>query len=147
VPFTGPAGMVLNHIIKYTELPFEYLITYSVLCRPQTIVYLSSEAEAELYAELKAGEDYEIYDHDRDPSPSEIEACKPHIDELINDFDPHGIVHLGHIAKRYKTSLPTVELTDPTSISRLEYKLQTVRKQSFKLQKFLKTLYVSNNQT
>jgi uracil-DNA glycosylase len=147
VPFVGPAGTVLDRIITATHTQFQFLITNTVLCRPQTIVYLSSEAEDTPLGELCYGEDYEIQDKNRDPDQNEMRLCRPHIDELAKDFQPHGVVYLGKVAKFYPTKLPTVELYHPAYILRLEYKLQTLLLEAQKLSKFIKTLNVPSTQT
>lgn len=144
VPSIGPAGKILDKTIDYCfnsfSAQFEYTITNLVSCRPQTIVYLSTEAEEYDFNELIAGEDYEIYDHNRDPTPQEIEACRPHIEEIKIDFNPHGIVYLGKVALAYKTRLPYLELLHPAYIARLECKLQQVLSQSEKLASFVHRL-------
>ena len=144
VPFVGHSGRILDKTIEYTvhsfHAPFSYLITNTVCCRPQTIEYLSTEIEDSPLEELHYGEDYEIYDYNRDPSPQEMAACRPHIDELVEDYSPHGIVYVGKVAKSYLTRLPTVELLHPAYIARLEAKLQTVLKEATKLSRFIHRL-------
>jgi len=148
VPFVGPAGNILDKIIGYVTVPFSYLITNTVSCRPQTIVYLSTETEDHPLEELQEGSDYEIVDHNREPTSPEIEACRPHIDELFNDYQPHGIVYLGKVAKAYKAptnpltrrKTPTLELIHPAAITRLEFKLQKVKLEAQKLTQFLTKL-------
>lgn len=140
VPFIGPAGQVLNFILKDVEAPFTYLITNTVNCRPYTIVYLSQEAEDVDFDLLIEGEDYEIQDPNRDPTPQEATACRSHIDELVIDFEPTAIVYLGKIAQQYPTRLPTLSLLHPAYIARMEYKLQTVREQALLLTRFIQGL-------
>ena len=143
-PFVGPAGNILNKTIDYCftsfSAQFQYIITNTVSCRPQTIVFLSSEAETYDFEELIPGEDYEIYDYNRDPTPQEMAACKPHIDDLVEELQPHGIVYLGKIATSYKTKLPSIELLHPAYIARLECKLQQVLGQAEKLSNFVHKL-------
>lgn len=98
------------------------------------------ETEAPDITQLHEGEDYEIHELNREPQKAEMEQCRPHIDEIIEDFKPHGIVYLGEVAKNYKTKLPTLELYHPAYISRMEYKLLTVYKQSHKLELFVERL-------
>lgn len=102
------------------------------------------EDEAPDITKLKEGEDYEIHEMNREPQLPEIEACKSHIDEIIQDFQPHGIVYLGEVAKSYKTNLPNLSLYHPAYIARLEYKLLTVNKQSRKLELFIERLADAN---
>ncbi len=144
VPFIGPAGNILNKTIDYCFLSFHaqfsYVITNTVNCRPQTVLFLSTEAEEWDFNTLVPGEDYEVYDHNRDPTPQEIEACRPHIDEIASDFRPHGIIYLGRVATSYKSPLPSLELLHPVYIARLECKLQTVLTQAEKLSRFVHRL-------
>ena len=191
VPFIGPSGNVLKHLFSYTTHPFSYLITNTVSCRPQTVVYLSTEAEnCELpnqtkvnkhdtdssssatnfdlltkatsnqsvlsaFEELIPYEDYEIDDYNREPTSKEIEACKPHIEELQRDYSPHGIVYLGNVARSYRPispsehkepnsqfQVPTLSLLHPAYIVRLEYKVQTLRKEAHKLSGFIRSLHI-----
>lgn len=102
------------------------------------------EDEAPDITKLKEGDDYEIHEMNREPQLPEIEACKSHIDEIIQDFQPHGIVYLGEVAKSYKTNLPNLSLYHPAYIARLEYKLLTVNKQSRKLELFIERLADAN---
>jgi len=61
-------------------------------------------------------EDYELYDWNREPVKSEINACRPHIDELLESFQPHGVVYLGKVAESYenpKYLVPLHALSEP----------------------------------
>lgn len=141
VPFIGPAGNVLNHLIDYVPHQFQYLITNIVSCRPCSIVFLSQEAENDHdFNDLVPDEDYEVYDHNREPSNEEIASCAPHVTELIEDYKPHGVVYLGKVARKFPTHLPACELLHPAYIVRLERKLQTVLDQSQKLSRFVERL-------
>ena len=144
LPYMGQPGNILSKTIGYTfqsfHQPFSYVLTYTVCCRPQTIVFLSTEAEEYDFDTLKPEEDYEIYDYNRTPTSQEIAACQPHIDELASDFKPHGIVYLGKVATAYKCPTPTLELLNPSYIAHLEAKLQTVLMQAEKLARFVQHL-------
>lgn len=113
-------------------------------------------------------EDYELYDWNREPTPGEIEACKPHVDEIVEDFNPDGIVYLGKVATSYKNPvkavpiekldltihrrlkrinadfaevpIPTLELYHPAYIARMEYKLLTLKQEARKLDNFVEKL-------
>lgn len=94
------------------------------------------------------GLDYEIENKNRDPVAAEIEACSPHIDELVEHWNPHGIVYLGKLAKSYhpkklpnQPSIPTLSLYHPAYILRMEYKLLTVLREARKLDLFLEKLH------
>lgn len=147
-PFVGTAGRILEQTIKHCRIQFKYLITNTVCCRPVDIIYLDAPSDnpedvARLNKEfhsLQEGEDYELHSWNRDPSPPEIEACRPHIDELVSSWEPHGVVYLGKIAQSYKTSLPRISLLHPAYIARMEYKLGTVIDESHKLEKFILNL-------
>lgn len=95
-------------------------------------------------SELEYGSDYEIIDKNRDPSKAEIDACSPHIDELITETSPNGIVFLGQVAAKYKSRMkqriPTLQLMHPAFIARMELKVLTIKKQARKLEKFLEKL-------
>lgn len=140
IPFVGKSGQILSFIFHYCNEPFTYLITNTVSCRPQTVVYLSTEAEDLPFESLIEGEDYEIQDYNREPTSQEIEACRPHIDDLVSEFTPHGIVYLGKVATAYNTRLPKLTLQHPAYIARLEYKLQKVRAQAAQIDTFVKSL-------
>lgn len=141
IPFVGPAGRILTQIIKYVEYPFQYVITNMVCCRPQTVVWLDSSNEEEDINDYEEGTDYEIHDLNRDPEKSEMDACRPHIDEIFDEFNPDGIVYLGKVATNYSAPrVPTVEVKHPAYIARLEYKLLTVRKEARKISKFIEKL-------
>lgn len=153
VPFVGTAGRILNWIISDVPHQFSYLITNTVCCRPQTVVYLEHQLDLD-HAEhnpdfslnqLIEGEDYEIQEYNREPHKAEIEACRPHVDELLDDYKPHGIVYLGSVAKSHPVKgLPTVSLKHPAYIARLEFKLQTARKEAHKIELLIERIINEN---
>jgi uracil-DNA glycosylase family 4 len=131
-----------------------------------------SESDTEFEFNLnnyEEGEDYEVANWNREPTTKEIELCKPHIDELIEWFNPHGVVYLGKVAEKYTNpvkiipidsldltkhkrpiriddkyatlSIPTLSLYHPAYIARLEYKLLTVIKEAHKLDTFIERLH------
>ncbi len=68
-PFVGPAGQLLDHLLKLVKLPrTEVFITNVVKCRPPD---------------------------NRDPRPEEIEACAPYLDQQIELIAPRVIATLG----------------------------------------------------
>ena len=72
LPFVGPAGRFLDHLITSSGLKREdVFITNVVKCRPP---------------------------NNRDPMPGEIQACRKHLDEQIELIDPKVIVTLGRFS-------------------------------------------------
>ena len=159
-PFVGVAGKILNHTIKHTRIQFSYLITNVIGCRPVDVWFMDSSYDTKLEEDIcdddgltrnhtptfnlndyVLNEDYELHNWNRDPHPSEIEACKDHITELIEEYKPHGVIHLGKIAQSYKTKLPHISLFHPAYIARMEYKLLTVLQEARKIDQFLERLH------
>ncbi len=132
VPFVGAAGTVLHQLFKHAHYQFRYLITNTVCCRPVDVLFLDDKEQEmvenpdaptvseweisskvkEAYAASKQPEfsldkyildqDYELYNWNREPVKSEMDLCRPHIDELVISYQPHGIVYLGKVAMSYK---------------------------------------------
>lgn len=142
VPFVSVAGRILNQLFEHVPYQFQYLITNAVGCRPVTVYYLDDKMEGKPLSELQLGDDYELDDWNRDPSPGEIEQCRPHIHELVDNWEPHGIVYLGKIARKAfpPKSIKHLELYHPAYIARMEYKLLTVIKEARKLEKFIEEI-------
>ena len=164
VPFVGIAGKILYHLFKHTHFQFQYCITNTVGCRPVDVIMVDEDYE--LSDELTS-DDYELINWNREPTKAEIELCKPHIDELLEWYQPHGVVYLGKIAESYKDPkylvheakllhtdaklfrhtaykkdfvyrhVPTLSLFRPAYIAKLEYKLLTIRKEAKKLDEFV----------
>ena len=83
IPFVGNAGSFLNQLLYSIKLPREQVfITNIVHYRPP---------------------------ENRDPEPSEIEAFKPYLDEIIDIIDPKMIVTLGRFSMA--KFLPGVKIT------------------------------------
>lgn len=116
-PFVGESGrifkLILEELNHQCPVSFSYTITNIVGCRPPD---------------------------NRQPLPPEIEACKPHIDELVETLTPTGIAYLGKVAKAYKIKLPVVNLVHPAFILRKEYKLLPIIREAHKLANFLEYL-------
>ena len=96
---------------------------------------------------FELGLDYDIQDKNRDPTKQEIEACKDHLIELIDELQPNAIVTLGKEAvqitklmKEQKYKIPLLKLVHPAFIARKELKYLSVKKQARKLEKFLEQL-------
>jgi len=142
-PFIGISGRIFEQYIRFTGIDFPYIITNTVGCRPVSVQYLDYEFEKEpvnSLDELIQDEDYELYDWNREPTKSEMEACRPHIDEIVTHYKPDGIVYLGKIAQNYGTRLPKLSLYHPAFIARQEYKLLPVLKEARKLRNFIHEL-------
>ena len=75
-PFVGPAGQLLDQLLKLISLPRpQVFITNVVKCRPPS---------------------------NRDPRPEEIEACAPYLDKQVGLIGPEVIVTLGrHSMAKY----------------------------------------------
>ena len=72
LPFVGPAGRFLDHLINSSGLKRkDVFITNVVKCRPP---------------------------NNRDPMPGEIQACRKHLDEQIELINPKVIVTLGRFS-------------------------------------------------
>lgn len=164
IPFVGVAGKILYHLFKHTHFQFQYCITNTVGCRPVDVVMVDEDYELN---DKLTSDDYEFLNWNREPTKAEIELCKPHIDELLEWYQPHGVVYLGKVAESYKDPkylvheakllysdaklfrhtaykkdfvyrhLPTLSLFHPAYVARLEYKLLTIRKEAKKLDEFV----------
>lgn len=172
VPFVGIAGKILYHLFKHTHFQFQYCITNTVGCRPVDVSFLDDDYTSKFDEDFSLGDyiyddDYELLNWNREPTSAEIELCKPHIEEMIEWYQPHGVVYLGKVAESYKNPsylvpetkllepeaklfrhtnfkggfvhrhLPTLSLFHPAYIARLEYKLLTIRKEAKKLDEFV----------
>lgn len=137
VGFLGQEGRILKAIFKLVPHNFNYYLTYLVGCRTKDIVYNGEFLDEEL-AEYEG--EVEIYDEDRKPFKREIEACRPHLDDIMIDYNPVGVVYLGKFTKAFKTKKPSVLLESLEFITTLEYKLLTVRKQAAILSDFICSL-------
>jgi len=172
IPFVGVAGKILYHLFKHTHFQFQYCITNTVGCRPVDVSFLDSRDESKFDEDFSLDkftywDDYEFLNWNREPTKAEIDLCKPHIDEMIEWYQPHGVVYLGKVAESYKDPkylvhearlldsnsrlfrhttfkkdfvyrhVPTLSLFHPAYIARLEYKLLTIRKEAKKLDEFV----------
>jgi len=172
VPFVGIAGKILYHLFKHTHFQFQYCITNTVGCRPVDVSFLDDDYTSKFDEDFSLDDytyehDYELLNWNREPTKAEIDLCKPHIDEMIEWYQPHGVVYLGKVAESYKEPkyliheskllqtdaklfrhtmapkgfvhrhIPTLSLFHPAYIARLEYKLLTIRKEAKKLDEFV----------
>lgn len=107
IPFVGVAGKILYHLFKHTHFQFQYLITNTVGCRPVDVSFLDDDYTSKFDEDFSLGDyvyedDYELLNWNREPTKAEIDLCKPHIDELLESYQPHGVVYLGKVAESYK---------------------------------------------
>src|SRR4051812_3199032 len=81
LPFVGRAGQLLNVMLEHIGLQrSDVFITNVICCRPPA---------------------------NRDPSPTEIEACKPYLYKKIDLIEPKVICTLGNFATKLLTGNPT----------------------------------------
>lgn len=124
IPFTGQKGRLLHHLIKHTQFQFRYCLTNTVGCKTLDITFTDTEWDDKVDENFDLSKftldlDYELYHWDREPTKAERDLCKPHIDELMESFQPHGVIYLGKVAESYTDPkyLVSVEalVSDPDS--------------------------------
>lgn len=100
-PFVGPAGKLLDRLIARTlDGQYDYCLTNVVACIP-----IDAEAGG------KAGE----------PPKASIKACAPRLQEMIELAQPSLIVRVGKLATKHViTSIPTIDITHPAAILRMD---------------------------
>ena len=113
-PMVGETGRLLRIIEDWVTQPYEYVITNVVSCRPP---------------------------ENRAPTEQEIELCRPKIVDLVANVPFDAVVYLGAVAKAYETDLPTLSLTHPAAIARMEYRLVPLKEEALKLSRFLENRY------
>lgn len=127
LPFQGPSGRILHMMFKFVSSPFSYYITNTVGCRP-TIQLSETRIE------------------NREPTPEEQAACKPRLDQLVQQTQFDGVVYLGKLAESYRTKdhngpknlfTRTVTLLHPAAIARMEFKLGAIKTQARKLDQYV----------
>ena len=108
-PFVGPAGKLLDHIIKQSTPPsIHWAMTNLVACIPRD----------------------ESGDKTAEPEPEAIDACRPRLEEFIRIADPRLIICVGKLAEEYlkqgyrhsiklpRRDLPLVAIIHPAAILR-----------------------------
>lgn len=141
IPFTGQSGRILTQIFHFTPAAFEFCLTYLVCCQPKDIeehfpIGLDEDNVPNNYVPF-----YEYSNFNRQPNSVEIQACQPHIDQLVKSFRPQGIVYLGATARNnYMSNKPEVLLKNPALIAKEEYKVLPMRKQAKILLDFIKEI-------
>lgn len=137
LPFQGPSGRILHTVFSFVWEPFSYTITNVVGCRP-TI------------------EDWRGDLINREPSPQEIEACRPRLEQLVNSIHFDGVVYLGKVATSFKPKTflgprnlfsRSLDLLHPAAILRMEYKLHTIKQQAAELSNYVKSTTVQRAET
>lgn len=78
-PFVGPSGQLLRDVYLTPAQVDNAFITNTVCCRPP---------------------------RNRDPQPEEIAACAKHLFEIVEHYEPQGIVHIGRVAQRLAPTIP-----------------------------------------
>ena len=103
-PFCGPAGKMLNHIIKSSlDGQWDYAITNLVACIP------------------KDSRGNKIHE----PSERCIRACAPRLSEMYDLCDPSLVVRLGKLPAKYgdppyeHQNIPKIDLIHPAAILRM----------------------------
>jgi uracil-DNA glycosylase family 4 len=114
-PFDGPAGGVLDEILKRVARLWGGITEVELAdCGPPEPSFFISNILACLPDDDRGGF--------REPAPYEAEACRPRVLELIELVRPVGLVLLGRIAKQFapKTKIRRLCLVHPAWILRLE---------------------------
>lgn len=113
-------------------------MTYLVCCQPKDLVY-SGEASDDAEAEPTVTS---INNINRKPYRLEIITCRSHIDEIIDDFKPIGVVYFGSFVENNcpVKHIQTLTLKSLDSITNLESKLLTMRREALKLERFICSL-------
>lgn len=101
-PFVGPAGKLLDNIIKDTP------IRYSSFAMTNLVGCIPLDGEGAKTAE---------------PSEASIEACKPRLDEIISIARPIGVICVGKLAMKYvrvPVGVKVCEIIHPAAILRAD---------------------------
>lgn len=91
-PFVGPSGRILRTAIEKLNLDRVY-ITNAVSCRSCAQAY-NSEGQPIYGTNRRTGQKFPII-KDEQPTPTQLEACRPRLQEEIYLVDPILIVALG----------------------------------------------------
>jgi uracil-DNA glycosylase family 4 len=130
LPFRGSSGRILHTIWHHTATPFNYHLINLVGCRPTE-------------------EDFRGNTVNREPTPPEIEACRPRLEQEVANRHFDGVVYLGKLATKFipkqfngppNLFIRGLELIHPAAILRMEYKVHTIKTQALLLENYLKTL-------
>ncbi len=125
--FIGASGNILYTIFAYAQTSFVATITNLVCCRPIHTPDTTPKMK--------------LWNKDRIPESSEIELCNPHIRELLAFYRPSKMLCLGTTAQQtasaMKLKLPLLNLTHPTDIAKIPFKLYTIRTEAQKLRNWI----------
>jgi DNA polymerase len=120
LPFQGSAGRIFNLALSFCTTAFHFDITNIIGCRPTRY---SSKTHSYV---------------NRAPSPQEIAACKPRLDQLLSTITYSGVVYLGSVAQAYRVrGIPSLTLVHPAAILRKEYKLYDIKLFAHKLDQYV----------
>lgn len=131
IPFFGISGRILNTIFLYAKSSFLATVTNTVCCRP---VHTKETTP-----------DISKHGRNREPEKSEQELCLDHTLELFGSYKFHGVILVGKVAEKYHNqflthNLPVLSLKHPAFISRMDYKLYTIKEEARKLELWLRSL-------
>lgn len=108
-PFTGPSGQKLNEIIEFAE---------KSLCKKISKCFINTIACIPI-------------DHPggdiRQPSPEELTACSPRVQEFMDAHPPKVVILVGKVALKnvkINPSIPQIEIIHPSAILREDEQLQ-----------------------
>lgn len=117
----GENRRILRLILGRLDYSFDAIITNVVSCRPTE------------------------EDKDRPPTPSEIERCKPKLQEVFDYTEYEAIIYVGKVATSIPSKLPTHYILHPAAIARMEYRMFAIKEQALLLNRFLKEVYDQSN--
>lgn len=117
----GENRRLLRLILDRLDYSFDAIITNVVSCRP------TEEDKA------------------RPPTPSEIERCRPKLQEVFDYTEYEAIIYVGKVATSITSKLPTHYILHPAAIARMEYRMFAIKEQALLLNRFLKEVYDQSN--
>lgn len=152
IPFVGESGRILNILLDFThnllngdriytpepKHAFPFVITNVVACRP-----IQDQFNTPITDLVSHGQEFKLDTFsilNRTPTHGEIQQCLPHIDQLVEELSPAGIVYLGKVAEAYETGLPKLSMPHPAYIYRMEFKLLPVIDLARSLSLFIRSL-------
>lgn len=130
MPFIGVSGTIMNMVWSYSRTTFLSTVINTVCCRPVHTEETTTEKR--------------LIGRNRQPVKAEQDLCIDHTIQIMMSYRFQGVITLGKIAQEYldrlTTSLPTLNLFHPAYISRMDYKLITIKEEARKLELWLKNL-------
>ena len=122
----GENRRILRLILDRLDYSLDAIITNVVSCRP---------TEEDKYGNH----------NNRPPTPSEIERCKPKLQEVFDYTEYEAIIYVGKVATSITSKLPTHYILHPAAIARMEYRMFAIKEQALLLNRFLKEVYDQSN--